>query len=264
MSDDQIGQAPRDDRVIAPQPSDPLPARDVRTGLSLVAVFLAGQLTMLFVSVLVLLSHGSGDAALLEDGRLLTLLVVPTSLGAVVAVLGTAWLGGGPKVGRVWRELAVRWNLKDIAIGLALGLGGLALTLPAAAVWAAWVGEDQASSAVGDAFAGRELGLAAAVVAFLAVWLVAPVAEEVLFRGVLWRAFERLGWNRWVVFAATSLVFSIAHLELLRTPLLLVLSIPIGLARLLTGNLLAGVVAHQVNNLLPAIALLLATTGNLP
>ncbi|MEV8441127.1 CPBP family intramembrane glutamic endopeptidase [Actinosynnema sp. NPDC051121] len=228
------------------------------------AVFLVGQLTLFVVSAVVLLAHGSGDAALVDDGLLLALLVLPTSLGAVVAAVGVGRLGGGPKAGRVWRELAVRWNLKDIAIGLGLGLGGLALTLPAAALWAAWVGEDQASSAVGDAFAGRELGPAAAVVVFLAVWLVAPMAEEVLFRGVLWRALEHLGWNRWVVFVATSLVFSFAHLELLRTPLLLVLSIPIGLARLLTGNLLASVVAHQVNNLLPAIALLLATTGNLP
>ncbi|NUS64291.1 MAG: CPBP family intramembrane metalloprotease [Saccharothrix sp.] len=227
-------------------------------------MFLVGQLTLFVVSAVVLLAHGSGDAALVDDGLLLALLVLPTSLGAVVAAVGVGRLGGGPKAGRVWRELAVRWNLKDIAIGLGLGLGGLALTLPAAALWAAWVGEDQASSAVGDAFAGRELGPAAAVVVFLAVWLVAPMAEEVLFRGVLWRALEHLGWNRWVVFVATSLVFSFAHLELLRTPLLLVLSIPIGLARLLTGNLLASVVAHQVNNLLPAIALLLATTGNLP
>ena len=42
------------------------------------------------------------------------------------------------------------------------------------------------------------------------------------------------------------------------------LSVPIGLARLLTGNVLAGVVAHQANNFLPAVALLLTTTGVLP
>ncbi|MEV4028205.1 CPBP family intramembrane glutamic endopeptidase [Actinosynnema sp. NPDC050801] len=262
MSDDRIGPVP-EDRVTTPPPGPGL-VRERRAGLLLLAVFLAAQLTMLVISVLVLLSYGSADAALLEDGRLLALLVVPTSLGAVVGVLGTAWLGGGPRHGRARRELAVRWSLKDIGIGTALGLGGLALTLPAAALWAAWVGEEEATSAVGDAFAGRELGPTEAVVVFLAVWLVAPLAEEVVFRGVLWRAFEHLGWNRWVVFAATSVVFSLAHLELLRTPLLLVLSIPIGLARLLTGNLLASIVAHQVNNLLPAVALLLATTGALP
>lgn len=78
---------------------------------------------------------------------------------------------------------------------------------------------------------------------------------------MLWRALEHWRWNRWVIFSATTLVFSVAHLELLRTPLLLVLSIPIGLARVFTGNLLASVVAHQVNNFLPAAALLLSTTG---
>ncbi|QTR04237.1 CPBP family intramembrane metalloprotease, partial [Saccharothrix algeriensis] len=124
----------------------------------------------------------------------------------------------------------------------------------------AWVGGD-ANSAVGDAFAGRQLGPVAAGVAFLAVWLLAPLGEEVLFRGVLWRALEHWGWNRWVVFAVTTVVFSVAHLELVRTPLLLVLSVPIGLARVFTGNLLASIVAHQVNNFLPAVAVLLTTTG---
>ncbi|MFI9011140.1 lysostaphin resistance A-like protein [Actinosynnema sp. NPDC053489] len=261
MGDEQIGPARQDETVTAPPPA--AAPRDRRVGWSLVGLFLVGQLTMVAVSVLVLLSHDPNGTAGLEDGRLLALLLVPTASGAVLAAVGTGRFGGGPRSGRVWRELAVRPSLKDVAIGSAFGFGGLALTLPAAAVWAAWVGDDRASSAVGDAFAGRELPPAAAVVVFLAVWLVAPAAEEVLFRGVLWRGLEHLGWNRWVVFAATSVVFSLAHLELLRTPLLLVLSIPIGLARLVTGNLLASVVAHQLNNFLPALALLLATTGNL-
>lgn len=241
-------------------------ARGGRAGLLMFAVFAAAQVTMVVMSVVVLLPFAAADPELLNDGRLppwplLTLLVVPISLAALVAVAGTAWLGGGPRPGRARRELAFRWSGRDFGIGLGLGLGGLVLTLPAAALWAAWVGDEQATSAVGDAFAGRELGLLPAVVAFFAVWLVAPIGEEVLFRGALWRALEHWGWNRWVVFATTSVVFSVAHLELLRTPLLLVLSIPLGLARLFTGNLLASVVAHQVNNFLPAVALLLTTTG---
>lgn len=263
MSDEQIGPLPRDEGVTASPAGPgraPVRTRDLRAGLTLLAVFVVTQVTMLAVSVLVLLSYDPARGGL-EDGRLLALLLVPTSSAALVGVIGTAWLGGGPRTRRVSRELAIRWDLKDIAIGLGFGLGGLALTLPAAALWAAWVGADDASSAVGDAFAGRELAPAAAVAAFLVVWLVAPLAEEVVFRGVLWRGLEHLGWNRWVVFAVTSLVFSVAHLELLRTPLLLVLSIPIGLARVFTGNLLASVVAHQVNNLLPAIGLLLVATG---
>jgi len=100
-------------------------------------------------------------------------------------------------------------------------------------------------------------------VTFFAVWLVAPVCEEVLYRGVLWRAMEHWGWNRWVIWVLTTLAFSFAHLELLRTPLLVVISLPIALARLLTGNLLASIAAHQANNFLPAIELLLMSQGML-
>ncbi|WP_434453154.1 CPBP family glutamic-type intramembrane protease [Lentzea sp. E54] len=59
--------------------------------------------------------------------------------------------------------------------------------------------------------------------------------------------------NRWVVLVVTSGLFSLAHLELLRTPLLLVLPIPIGLARMSTGSLIGAIVAHQVGNILPAL-----------
>jgi membrane protease YdiL (CAAX protease family) len=83
----------------------------------------------------------------------------------------------------------------------------------------------------------------------------------VLYRGVLWQAMEYWRWNRWVIFGLTTVLFSFAHLELLRTPLLVVISLPIALARLLTGNLLASIVAHQANNFLPAIGLLLITQG---
>jgi membrane protease YdiL (CAAX protease family) len=233
------------------------------------AVFVVAEVTMVAVSVLVLLPFAVTDPTVLSGiGRtpwpLLALLVVPPVAAALVAVAGTALAGAGPRPGRVGRELAVRWSWRDLGVGLAFGVGGLVLTIPAAVMWAAQVGRDDATSALGEAFSGRQLHPIAAVVVFVVVWLVAPLSEEVLFRGALWRALEHWRWHRWLVFAATSVVFSVAHLELLRVPLLLVLSIPIGLARMVTGNLLAGVVAHQVNNFLPAVALLLATTGSLP
>jgi hypothetical protein len=229
----------------------------------MLAMFVAAEVTLLAVSVLVLLPFAAQDRRL-PLWPLLALLIVPTALAALVAVAGTALLGGGPRRARVRRELAARWNGRDVGTGLAIGAAGLLLTFPAAAIWVEWAGSDQATSAVGDAFAGRRLDPLIAVLVSLVVWLLAPLAEEVIFRGVLWRALEHWRWNRWVIFAVTSVVFSIAHLELLRTPLLLVLSIPIGVARLLTGNLLAGVVAHQVNNFLPAVGLFLATTGLVP
>ena len=62
----------------------------------------------------------------------------------------------------------------------------------------------------------------------------------------------------------TTFVFALAHLEFTRTPLLLVVAIPIGIARVITGRLPAGVIAHQINNLLPGLVLMLGLLGVVP
>lgn len=237
------------------------PARGLRGGLWMVVVFVVAEVVWLGVSVLALLPFAADDR--LTVWPLVTVLTVPTLLAALTAVAGTVLVGGGSRQDRIRRELAVRWSWRDMGTGLLIGIGGLFLTVPAAAIWAALVGDD-ANSAVGEAFAGRQLAPTVGVLVFLVVWLLAPIGEEVLYRGVLWRALQHWRWNRWVIFAVTTAVFSVAHLELLRTPLLLVISLPVGLARMFTGNLLGSIVAHQTNNFLPAVSLLLSTTGQLP
>ncbi|MPZ65087.1 MAG: CPBP family intramembrane metalloprotease [Pseudonocardiaceae bacterium] len=232
----------------------------------MLAVFGVAEATFLLVSLFVLVPFALADPKVAEDGplppmALLAALAVPTTLAALVALGATQLLGSGSRLGRLHRELSVRWSWRDVGFGLVLGGIGLVLTIPASALWAAWVGTDQANSAVGEAFDGQRLGPVTAVTLFLVVWLIAPMCEEILFRGALWRAFEHWRLNRWLIFVVTTLLFSVAHLELLRTPLLIVVSLPIGLARVLTGNLLSSIVAHQANNLLPAIGLLLMTLG---
>ncbi len=233
------------------------------------AVFVMAEAMFLLASLLVLVPFALADPRVAGGGplppmALLAALAVPTTLAALVAVGATRLLGSGPRPGRLRRELSVRWSRHDVGLGLVLGAAGLVLTIPASALWAAWVGTDQASSAVGEAFDGQLLDPRTAITLFLVVWLIAPICEEMLFRGALWRALEHWRLNRWLIFVVTTLAFSVAHLELLRTPLLIVISLPIGLARMLTGNLLSSIVAHQVNNLLPAIGLLLMTLGLMP
>ncbi|WP_231104630.1 type II CAAX endopeptidase family protein [Haloechinothrix halophila] len=240
--------------------------RAARTGGALFLVFIAAELTLVLSPLIVLVPFAVADPSLTEGAPLspaplVAILVIPPVFAALVAVAGTALFGAGPRQGRVRRELAWNWNWRDTFRGLSFGVAGLVITIPAAAVWASWVGADKAESAVGEVFKGEQLGIVAGLIAFLGVWLIAPLCEEVMFRGVLWRTFEHWRWHGWVIFAVTTVVFSVAHMELLRTPLLLVLSIPIGLARLFTRNLTASVVAHQVNNFLPALALLFSTTG---
>lgn len=247
----------------------PPPAGGRKAGWRMLAVFLTAEATFLLASLFVLLPFALADPRVAAAGplppmALLAALAVPTTLAALVAVGATRLFGSGPRRGRLLRELSVRWIWRDVGYGLVLGAAGLVLTIPASALWAAWVGTDRAHSAVGEAFDGQLLDPVTAVTLFLVVWLIAPMCEEVLFRGALWRALEHWRLNRWLIFVVTTLAFSVAHLELLRTPLLIMISLPIGLARVMTGNLLSSIVAHQANNLLPAIGLLLMTLGLMP
>lgn len=190
---------------------------------------------------------------------ILLALGAPTLLAAGTALLITRVRGNGPRL-----DLGLSVRGRDLGIGLALGFGGLLLSIPASLVYAAVVGPEEATSAVGQIFDGVRVGWPIAVLVFLLVVVVAPICEEIVYRGLLWGAVEKLGANRWVAFLITTLLFAMAHFELARTPLLLVVALPIGLARAITGRLPAGIVAHAVNNLLPGLALALALTGALP
>jgi membrane protease YdiL (CAAX protease family) len=152
---------------------------------------------------------------------------------------------------------------EDLRAGFKWGLIGLFLTTFAAFVWTNVVGRENAQSAVG-ALVDQRMPVAPAVAMFLFVWLIGPVCEELIYRGLLWGALERLKWGRWAVFCLTTVIFAVSHLEPLRTTLLLVIGIPIGLARLFSGRLGASIVAHQVNNFLPALAGLLVALGAMP
>lgn len=182
--------------------------------------------------------------------------IVPTALAAAVAVLVTVLRGNGPVLDL---RLACRWA--DVKTGFRLGALGVVLTIVAALVWTRAVGADDASSAINTVLDGGRMPLTAAIIMFLYVWLVGPVCEELIFRGLLWGAIQRQQWGRWAAFGLSTAIFAASHLEPIRTTLLLVIAVPIGLARLFTGRLPASIVAHQMNNFLPALAMLLVAMG---
>jgi len=192
-------------------------------------------------------------------GALLVALAVPTVLAAGLAVLITRLRGNGPRT-----DLGLVWSWPDVRLGILYGVGGLVITLPASLLYVVVVGAEQASSAVGEVFEGLRAGPLAAVGVALVVVVLAPLCEEIVYRGLLWGAVERYAVPRWVPFVVTTLLFALAHFEFTRTPLLFVVALPIAFARMHTGRLTASVVAHQVNNLLPGVVLALALVGVLP
>jgi membrane protease YdiL (CAAX protease family) len=246
-----VAPAPASDP--SPEPA-PEPRPPHRWGLG---AYLLVEVVFLGASFLVSALFAGPDG--LGVPGILLALGAPTLLAAGTALLVTRLRGNGPRL-----DLGLSVRARDLGIGLALGFGGLLLSIPASLVYAAVVGPEQATSTVGQIFDGVRVGWPIAVLVFLLVVVVAPICEEIVYRGLLWGAVEKLGANRWVAFLITTLLFAMAHFELTRTPLLLVVALPIGLARAITGRLPAGIVAHAVNNLLPGLALALALTGALP
>jgi len=225
------------------------------------AFLLVEALLLVSAALVSVLLEGERPSASIPVGDVLVGTIAPTCIAAVAAVLITVVRGNGPLT-----DLRLEWRWDDVKTGLRFGALGLVVTTIGVAIWTNVVGDENAESAIGALVANRPMSVAAALVMFCYLWLVGPICEELIYRGLLWGAIERLNWGseRWgriAAFVLTTALFAVSHLEPLRTTLLLVIAIPIGLARLLTGRLLGSIVAHQMNNFLPAVAILLTALG---
>ncbi|MBA2319621.1 MAG: CPBP family intramembrane metalloprotease, partial [Deltaproteobacteria bacterium] len=89
------------------------------------------------------------------------------------------------------------------------------------------------------------------------VGLVAPVVEELIFRGFLWAAIERSA-PPWVAWLVTSLLFGAYHLDPMHVLAVLPLGLVLGWLRWRTGALWAPILFHLVNNALALVLTLWA------
>lgn len=157
------------------------------------------------------------------------------------------------------RDFHLRFRSQDISLGFGLcvvGFIGAALT---AAAMTALAGEPPAASAVDLAEDLGDGGITVWVLVFAVLGATfIPVVEELVFRGLLWSALEKRGLNPWVILFVTSAVFASLHLELWRTPVLFVLGLTLGYARLRTGRLGPAIVVHILFNTLALTATLFA------
>lgn len=87
----------------------------------------------------------------------------------------------------------------------------------------------------------------------LTIGIVAPIAEELLFRGLIFHMFNR-HMNVKVALIVQGLLFGAFHMNLVQGVYASVLGIVLGIAYLLTGSLWIPIIMHIVNN---SVALLL-------
>jgi membrane protease YdiL (CAAX protease family) len=93
--------------------------------------------------------------------------------------------------------------------------------------------------------------------------VLAPIAEEILFRGILYPLVKRAGYPKLALFG-TAIIFAAIHVNLVIFIPLFVLALLLTFLYERTGNLLAPIVAHSVFNLLNFIYFLIIESQQTP
>lgn len=210
-----------------------------------VLIFVAPNLVVLGVSGI--------DALETVVSESTTTIVVNLIAGLVLQVLvfGLALLpllAAGRPYSRLWGPTRTTWAM--VALGVAVGIGVAIVSYVVNIVVVVLVGVEEPvqQQLLQDALAG---GLPLLLVGLLAV-VIAPFAEEVIFRGVLFRALaDRI--NLPVGLVLSAAIFAVIHIEVLASqPFALVGLFTIGFllawAYHLTGNLTVPIVGHAVFN----------------
>lgn len=84
-------------------------------------------------------------------------------------------------------------------------------------------------------------------VRFAAVALIAPIVEEIVFRGLLQRSLEHRLPN-WGALLLASLLFGLVHGQMKALPMLVVLGMALGYVYQKTGSLRLPILLHIINN----------------
>ncbi len=83
---------------------------------------------------------------------------------------------------------------------------------------------------------------------YLAVGIIAPIAEEVVFRGAILRRLLDIGGHPWVAIIGSALIFGAIHGNMAQFYHAFFMGLLLGWIYLRTGSILPGIIIHWVNN----------------
>lgn len=213
------------------------------------AVAFAGYVTALVVS-----TFAAATAALAAvDAELVALLAGQVAFWVVLVatVLYEAPGRGTPIADR----LGLRFRWVDVPAGLIVGVATQLVLIPALYLpFRGVIDDDDLSGPARDLLDGVEgAGLIAMA---LSVIIVAPVVEELFFRGLLLQAMERR-WGATTAIAGSSVFFGATHFQPLQLPGLALAGAVFATAAVRTRRLGPAVTVHAAFNATTFVALVL-------
>jgi membrane protease YdiL (CAAX protease family) len=207
-------------------------------------------------------SWGLNDAALAYLLAFLAIFVVavivqpakPPTIGETVLLNLPMWIvmgawpiwatttrGSGPATDLGW-TFAPKW----IPVGL---LAGAALQLVLPYIYGLFVNQytiDKLGAPAQKMLDSAPSTLGKVLLAFTTVVL-APVTEELFYRGLVQRSFERL-LHRGFALLATAVIFGVVHFQLLQLPGLIAAGLVFGALAMFSRSLSASIAAHLAFN----------------
>jgi membrane protease YdiL (CAAX protease family) len=104
----------------------------------------------------------------------------------------------------------------------------------------------------------RADGVGGALLLVLIVGVLAPIFEEIFYRGLVQRAFLKHGFSPVVSIGATAVVFGASHFQLLQLPGLVLAGALFGALAYRSGRLGPAIAAHMAFNMVTVVGLLAA------
>ncbi len=234
-----------------------LPAQDeeLRWGLGDVAI---GIFASLFLSVLIggtiMALAGWGSSA---DTPIwgLALLQIPLWAGYLGAVVFAGSKGRG-----VISDFGLRMRAFDAPLGLALGIFCQLLVLPLlyAPIFFLTGSDKEALSRPAEQLAEGTDGTFSWLLFALLVGILAPVVEELFYRGLLLKALEKRRMPVWAAVLVSSIIFAGMHMQTLQFPGLLLVGLVAGTLAAITGRLGPSIWLHIGFNMTTVVALFMA------
>lgn len=173
-------------------------------------------------------------------------------------LLGCIYLFGVRKGG--WRPLgigAVPWSILSLTpfllVAELLGIIGMNNIVEMV------LGKPFENPQVASLSTGRAFSLQELVMLLLLIAMLAPLAEELLFRGMLYPLLRR--WGAGVAIVGSAVVFSLVHFIPILFPSLFVVGLMLGLLRERSGSTIPCIVLHMMQNGTMIVLLHLAMTG---
>lgn len=222
------------------------------------ACFLTGLFTASLLGAAYALARGLDEAEAKADLGFALVTAAGLWVGFLLLPLLWARRHGGPK-----RHLGFSARWIDIPLGLAVGLATVVVTAVVSS--AALSGDEQdALESKARQVIDRAHGPVGIVLLFLALCVATPVAEEVFFRGLLFRSLHRAA-GLVVALLLGGLIFGVVHYDgesvsgmvvLVQLGVLGLFGLALCVLAHRTGRLGAAIVAHAAFNAVTVVSLL--------